>query len=107
MRGIVFGILTTTCCVIIFDKVLKDRGKEVVVLLKGFFKREISKLIHQGTRKGGTLCRVGNIVRQCLEEWYLGVLCRLRREYLGILFGNIGHRIVKDSIEVAFALLIP
>ena len=104
---VVFSILSTTSSVVVFDKIFKDRGEEIVMLLKCFFKREINQFIDQCACKISTMSRIGNKVGQGFKEWYFGVICGLSRENICILFGNIGHGIVENGIKVAFALLIP
>ena len=77
------------------------------MLCKGFLKREVHKLVNQSTGKWRTLSRVRDEVRQGLKERNLGIFGCLGGENVCILFGNIGHCIVKDSVEVALSLLIP
>ena len=62
MGCVIFGILTATCRVVVFDKILKDVGKEIVMLGKRFLKREVGELVNHGTGKWRTLCNVRNIL---------------------------------------------
>ena len=39
MGCVIFGILTATCRVLVFDKILKEVGKDIVMLGSVFLKR--------------------------------------------------------------------
>ena len=105
--GVIFCIFSAASGVIVFDKIFEDRGKEIVMLLKCSFKREINQFIDQCACKISTMSCIGNKVGQGFKERYFGVICGLSRENICILFGNIGHGIVENGIKIAFALLIP
>ena len=107
MWGIVLCIFATTSGIIVFDEVLEDGGKEVIVLLKGFFKREVDQFINECSSKGCSMGCVCHEVGQSLKERDLRIVCGLSREDGSIFLGNISHRIVEDGIEVSLALLIP
>ena len=107
MRSVIFCIFSAASCIVVFDKVLKDVGKEVVMLGKCFLEREISKFIHHGTCKWCSLSHISHILGQWLKERYLRVLSGLCGENGKILLCNVAHCIVEDEVKITLCLLVP
>ena len=105
--SIVFCILTTACGIVILDKILKDSGKEVIMLRECFLKGEVYELVHQRTSKRRSLCFIGNVLSEPFKQRDFSVLSGLSGEYIYILIGYVDHRLVEDKVKIALCLLIP
>ena len=107
VRSIVFRILTAACCIVILDEILKDSGKEVIMLRECFLKGEVYELVHQRTGKRRSLSFIGNVLSEPFKQRDFGVLSGLSGEYIYILICYVDHRLVEDKVKIALCLLIP
>ena len=105
MRGIVLRVLAEIF-IIVFDKVLEDLSKEVVLLLKYTFKTAVSNLINYCAAEPILFLNFNNVLRDSVKQAHLRLSTGSDREDVNIKSGDILQRFIKKGMEILFILMI-
>ena len=98
MGGIVFGVLAGIL-VVIFDEVLKNLGKKVILLLKYFGKVKLHQLVDKCAAEQRLFCALDDILGDRLKQLDLLLTAGLDRENIQVKVSNIHQRIIEHLMK--------
>lgn len=101
VRSIILCILTTACGIVVLYQIFKYICKEIIVLLKCFFKEKFTNLSTKARAKV-LLYRPLHTV-SAFQKRYFCILSSLSWKYINILICYICHRYCRKSNQIAFA----
>ena len=98
MGGIVFGVLAGIL-IVVFDEVLKNLGKKVILLLKYFGKVKLHQLVDKRAAEQRLFRALDDILGDRLKQLDLLLTAGLNRENIQIKVGDIHQRIIKHLMK--------
>ena len=98
MGRVVLGILAKVL-VVVFDQILKNLGKEIVVLLIHLSKTEFHQLIDNGAAEQRLFGALNHVLGDGIKELDLLLPAGLNRKDIQVIVGDVHQSVVKQFVE--------